>query len=193
VEVFHVDEYVGISSEAPASFRRWVRRNFVERVHPGQVHYLNGDAGDADAECRRYAELLSEARVDLALLGIGENGHIGFNDPHEADFDDPYLVRPVTLDDRCRMQQYTEDHFPDLALVPEVGLTLTCPALMSADAVVCTVPGPQKAEAVQKALELTISESCPGSILRVHRNASLFLDSDSASRLARRLTTDCRK
>ncbi len=186
VEVFHVDEYEGVSDDASISFRRWVRERIVERVHPRQAHYLAGDAADLEQECERYGKLLAAAPIDVAFLGFGENCHIGFNDPHEADFNDPYPVRRVTLDDRCRLQQYKEGHFTDPAKVPSAGLTLSCPALVSAVEIVCCVPGRQKAEAVQAALEGPVAEAHPGSILRTHARAHLFLDASSASLLARR-------
>lgn len=187
VEVFHVDEYEGVSEDAPISFRRWVRERVVERVHPRQAHYLAGDAEDLDQACAHYGQLLAAAPIDVAFLGFGENCHIGFNDPHEADFNDPCPVRRVTLDERCRLQQYTEGHFTDPADVPLVGVTLSCPTLVSAVEIVCCVPGRQKAEAVRNALEGPIAESCPGSILRRHPRAHLYLDADSASLLARRV------
>ncbi|MEO8663186.1 MAG: 6-phosphogluconolactonase [Bryobacteraceae bacterium] len=185
VDVFHVDEYEGVGPDAPISFRRWVREQVADRVHPRVVHYLAGDAADIERECARYGELLAAAPLDLAFLGFGENCHIGFNDPHEADFNDPLPVRRVTLDERCRLQQFAEGHFTDAELVPRAGLTLSCPTLVSADAVVCCVPGPRKAEAVRNALELKVSEAYPGSILRSHRNAHLFLDTESAALLTR--------
>jgi glucosamine-6-phosphate deaminase len=120
------------------------------------------------------------------LLGIGENGHIGFNDPHEANFRDPLAVRRVTLDRRCRYQQYAEGHFETPEMVPGAGLTLTCPTLMSAEGIVCSVPGARKAAAVRSALEEGVSEVCPGSVLREHANAHLFLDVKSASLLSRK-------
>jgi glucosamine-6-phosphate deaminase len=184
VEVFHVDEYVGVSDTHPASFRRWVREQIADRVRPGKVHYLAGDAADIAAECSRYSALLGEAPVDIAFLGFGENGHIGFNDPHEADFHDPHPVRTVTLDERCRLQQVGEGHFPSLEAVPALGLTLTCPTLVNVAHVICCVPDLRKAEAVRNALEGPISPQCPGSILRTHADARLYLDRESASLLA---------
>jgi glucosamine-6-phosphate deaminase len=186
VEVFHVDEYVGLPASHPASFRLWVKNRFADRVNPGAVHYLAGDASDLDAECRRYAALLSAMPIDIAFLGFGENGHIGFNDPHEADFADPYAVRRVTLDEMCRRQQVGEGHFPDLASVPREALTLTCPTLVSASHIICCVPGPRKAEAVKNALEGPVTPACPASIVRTHAQARLYLDRDSASLLAAR-------
>ncbi len=186
IEVFHVDEYVGLPATHPASFRRWVKTHLVDRVGPGTVHYLNGDAPDLDRECARYTRLLREAPIDVAFLGFGENGHIGFNDPHEADFADPEAVRKVTLDEKCRRQQVGEGHFPDLASVPHEALTLTCPTLVSARHIVCCVPDQRKAEAVRDALEGPIAPSCPGSIIRTHSQACLYLDLQSASLLSER-------
>lgn len=181
VEVFHVDEYVGVSDTDAISFRRWIRECVEDRVHPWKIHYLAGDASDIDAECRRYSGLLASAPIDISFLGFGENGHIGFNDPHEADFHDPHPVRTVTLDERCRLQQVREGHFTGLDAVPRLGLTLTCPTLVAATHIICCVPGPWKAEAVRNALEGPISPACPGSILRTHPNARIYLDPESAS------------
>ena len=185
VTVFHMDEYAGMSATHPASFRRWVKERLVDLVHPGQVHYLTGDASDLDEECRRYGELLLEAPVDLCLLGIGENGHIAFNDPHVADFNDPRAVKRVSLDVRCRMQQVGEGHFASFELVPLEALTLTIPTLMRPEHLVCSVPEKRKAEAVRNALEGPLTPSCPGSIVRTHSNAQIFLDAESASLLSR--------
>ena len=184
VEVFHVDEYVGVADTHPTSFRRWVREHVAERVKPWKVHYLAGDAADLEAEAARYAALLATAPIDISFLGFGENGHIGFNDPHEADFHDPLAVRVVTLDERCRLQQVGEGHFPNLEAVPTLGYTLTCPTLVSATNVICCVPDLRKAEAVRNALEGPISPACPGSVLRLHPRASLYLDPESASLLS---------
>jgi glucosamine-6-phosphate deaminase len=181
--VFHMDEYVGMSSEHPASFRRWVRERVVSRVHPAEAHFLAGDAPDLDAECERYAALLNEAPVDLAFVGIGENGHIAFNDPHVARFDDPLAVRRVTLDDACRRQQTGEGHFPTVDDVPHEALTLTCPALLRAAHLVCSVPDRRKAQAVAAAIKGPLTERCPASILRTHDDARLYLDRESAALL----------
>ena len=186
VEVFHVDEYVGLSTGHPMSFGGWLKRNVVERVHPTKAHYLAGDAENMERECHRYAELLQFAPIDISFLGIGENGHIGFNDPHEADFSDPQVVKAVTLDERCRLQQVREGHWPNLASVPKQGLTVTCPALVNASRVICCVPGLNKAEAVRDALEGSIATACPASIIRMHPQATLFLDTQSASLLVQK-------
>lgn len=183
VEVFHMDEYVGIAAAHPASFRRWLKEHVSDIVHPGRVHYLAGDAPDTAAECRRYAALLAEAPVDVCFIGFGENGHIAFNDPHEADFHDPLGVKVVTLDARCRGQQVGEGHFATVADVPRRAMTLTCPALMAAAHLVCSVPDRRKAEAVRNALEGPITEACPASLVRTHPSAAVFLEPESAAYL----------
>jgi glucosamine-6-phosphate deaminase len=181
VEVFHLDEYVGISPDHPASFRRWLKERVADVVHPAGVHYLNGDAADADAECRRYAGLLAAAAVDVMFLGFGENGHIAFNDPGVADFTDPLLVRRVRLDDSCRAQQVGEGHFATLEAVPAEALTITCTGIMRSRHLVCSVPERRKAEAVRGAIEGPLSTLCPASLAMTHPHARLFLDRDSAS------------
>lgn len=183
VEVFHVDEWIGVPDSHSASFRRWVRERVARRVRPRIIHYLAGDAANLETEAARYAALLAEAPIDISFLGFGENGHIGFNDPHEADLNDPQPVRIVSLDERCRRQQVGEGHFPNLEAVPSFGFTLTCPTLLSAEHIICCVPDLRKAEAVQNALEGPISSACPGSFLRLHTKANLYLDPDSASKL----------
>jgi glucosamine-6-phosphate deaminase len=183
VHVFHMDEYFGMSEDHPASFRRWIRQRVVDRVRPKSVHYLDGTAPDAEAECLRYARLIMEGPIDVAFVGIGENGHIAFNDPPVADFFDPNVVKVVTLDEACRRQQVGEGHFPSLEEAPRVALTLTCPALMRAEHLVCCVPDARKAKAVQAALEGPVTTGCPGSLLRTHPSAHLYLDQESASLL----------
>lgn len=185
-EVFHMDEYVGLSDTHPASFRLWIKTQVADRVQTRIVHYLAGDAPDSAEECRRYKGLLLESPVDVCLLGIGENGHIAFNDPHVADFNDPETVKLVELDARCRQQQVGEGHFASLDEVPRQALTLTCPALMQSRHLICCVPEIRKAEAVRNALEGPVTVACPGSVLRTHQEATIFLDIDSASLLARR-------
>jgi glucosamine-6-phosphate deaminase len=145
---------------------------------------LQGDAPDLEAEMRRYAQLLNVAPIDVAFVGFGENGHIAFNDPRVADFQDPETVKMITLDDACRRQQAGEGHFKDVDSVPPLALTITCTGLFRAEAWVCNVPDLRKAEAVKNALEGPISESCPASLVRRHRNSYVFLDSASASLLS---------
>jgi glucosamine-6-phosphate deaminase len=183
VELFHMDEYARMSASHPASFRRWLKSQLADIVHPGKVHYLHGDAADQDEECRRYGALLRAKPITLSCLGFGENGHLAFNDPHTADFDDPVSVKLVDLDRRCRMQQVGEGHFPDLGAVPRTAVTVTCPTLLSAEYVICCVPDRRKAEAVRDALEGPISPNCPASLVRTHPKTVIYLDEDSASML----------
>ena len=184
VELFHMDEYVGMKPSHPSSFRYWMRTRLVEKVHPGKVHYLAGDAAGLNAEIARYAQLLLEAPIDVAFVGFGENGHIAFNDPPVANFNDPATVKVIELDEACRKQQAGEGHFPDVAAVPRQAVTITCPGLFRANAWVCNVPDERKANAVRDAFEGPISEACPASLVRRHPNARVFLDTESASRLA---------
>jgi glucosamine-6-phosphate deaminase len=183
-EIFHMDEYAGMSSDHPASFRRWIRERVTERVRPASADYLDGQAADLQSECGRYADLLDKAPIDLAFVGIGENGHIAFNDPHVARFDDPQILKVVDLDEACRRQQVGEGHFTAIADVPREALTLTCPALLRAEHLVCCVPEARKAEAVRASLEGPLTEVCPGSALRTHSDAHLYLDRDSARLLS---------
>ncbi len=185
VEIFHVDEYVGIPLSHPQSFAGWVKRNLVSVVNPGKVDYIAGDAANVDAECQRYASSLTREPIDVSFLGIGENGHIGFNDPHAADFADPKVVKLVTLDQRCREQQVREGHWAGFSDVPTVGFAVTCPSLINAAHIVCCVPGSHKAEAVRNTLEGPIAPSCPASCLLTHPDADLHLDVHSASLLSR--------
>ena len=180
VTAFHLDEYVGLPTDAPESFGHFLRVKLFEKVDPGDVYYLNGMAGDLEAECQRYAGLLKDHPLDIACIGIGENGHLAFNDPPFADFQDPLLVKIVELDLVSRQQQVRDECFMSLQEVPRKAITFTIPAILSAKFIYCMVPGHSKAEAVKRTLEGPISTSCPASILRKHENAILFLDRDSA-------------
>jgi glucosamine-6-phosphate deaminase len=184
VDLFHMDEYVGLDENHPSSFRYWIRTRLEEKVHPRRTYYLNGDALDLASEMRRYSDLLLTDSIDLAFVGFGENGHIAFNDPPVADFNDPKTVKRITLDEACRRQQAGEGHFPDEASVPKEALTITCPGLFRAASWVCCVPDKRKAEAVRNALQGPISETCPASLVRRHPNAFVFLDNESASLLS---------
>ncbi len=179
--LFHMDEYLGMSADHPASFRRFMRERVEAIVHPGAFHYIDGDASEPLKECGRYARLLGTHPIDLCCLGIGENGHIAFNDPPVADFADPSLVKLVKLDEVCRQQQVGEGCFPTLAAVPQYAFTLTIPALCSARKMVCVVPEKRKAQAVRGALSGPVTTVCPASILREQGHCALFLDEDSAS------------
>ncbi|MBV9300810.1 MAG: glucosamine-6-phosphate deaminase [Acidobacteriaceae bacterium] len=184
VEIFHMDEYAGMKAGHAASFRRWIKTRVEDKVHPAKANYLAGDATDLDAEIERYSRLLNKAPIDLAFVGFGENGHIAFNDPHVADFNDPATVKRVTLDERCRRQQAGEGHFKDIESVPAEALTVTCSGLFRAEAWVCAVPDRRKAEAVRGALEGPISETCPASLVQNHPDANVYLDRESASLLS---------
>lgn len=183
VTLFHMDEYVGISASHTASFRRWVREHLVDRVNIGTVNYVMGDARDPLAEAKRYSELYNAAPADLVLLGFGENGHIAFNEPEVADFEDPETMKLVYLDEKSRLQQVGEGHFATLEDVPRSALTLTCSALFAGRDWIVTVPEKRKAQAVHDAFAGPITEACPASLVRRHPGAVLFLDEDSASLL----------
>jgi glucosamine-6-phosphate deaminase len=183
VTAFHMDEYVGVGADHPASFQRYMRARVAARVPIGTFHYLDGDAADPQTEADRYAALLAAHPLDVCCLGIGENGHLAFNDPPVADFDDPKLVKIVTLDDACRRQQVGEGHFATVADVPPQAITVTIPELLSAGCVVAIVPEARKADAVHAALTGPIATSCPGSALRTCAAAVLLLDRESSAQL----------
>jgi glucosamine-6-phosphate deaminase len=184
IYAFHLDEYLGLPAGAPQSFGRYLKDRLFDRLGFRQVYYLDGDAEDATAECERYARLLREHLIDLAFLGIGENGHLAFNDPGVADFQDPLWVKVnENLDAACRQQQVNDGQFRILAQVPTRAITLTIPALFSAGGAMVAVPGSRKAEIVRRTLRGPIDASCPATILRRHANACLFLDRDSAALL----------
>lgn len=183
VEVFHMDEYLGLDADHPASFRRFLREHVLDGLGVGAFHGIDGAPDRAEATMATYAAALRRAPIDLCCMGIGENGHLAFNDPPFARFDDDRMLRVVTLDDVSRRQQVGEGHFPDLAAVPERAITLTIPALLRARRVLVVVPEARKAEAVQRALEGPIETACPASILRTVEHATLYLDRDSAGRL----------
>jgi glucosamine-6-phosphate deaminase len=183
VTVFHMDEYIGLDEDHPAGFRRWIRERIEVPLHPHHVEYIHGDAPDADAECTRYESALRSAPIDLVLMGIGENGHLAFNEPFVSDFDDPRWVREIRLDDVSRQQQVGEGHFPDVASVPATAISLTIPALLSPGVLVVSVPEKRKAAAVRAALTGPVGTDCPASVLRTSSRATLLLDTDSASGL----------
>jgi glucosamine-6-phosphate deaminase len=176
VTAFHLDEYVGLGATAPQSFGRYLAAHLFERVRPGAVHYLNGLADDPSAECLRYAALLRQAPLDLLCDGIGENGHLAFNDPGTADFADPLTVKVVALELASREQQVRDGCFPTLAAVPTHAFTLTIPTVMSARRLFCIVPGPTKTRAVGAVLTESITPAWPSSILRRHPAAVLYGD-----------------
>lgn len=182
IEAYHMDEYIGLDPAAPQAFGNFLRDKIFGLVPFKAVHYINGNVECIDCECKRYAELI-EGGVDIVFMGIGENGHIAFNDPPVADFNDPKLVKVVELDAKCRQQQVNDGCFASIDLVPTHALTLTIPALFSGKQLFCIVPAPTKADAVKATLQGPINETCPASILRRHDNATLYLDNDSSSKL----------
>jgi glucosamine-6-phosphate deaminase len=182
VTILHMDEYVGMGQDHPASFARYIKERVVDRVHPARAYLIDG-TNDPRQEIARYADLLYRHPLDLTCLGIGENGHLAFNDPPVADFDDPVDAKEVELDAACRAQQVGEGHFADLDAVPRTAITLTIPALLRAGRVLAIVPERRKAAAVQAALTGPISTDCPASILRRTPHAMLYLDRESAALL----------
>jgi glucosamine-6-phosphate deaminase len=183
VTLFHMDEYLGIPRAHSASFGRYMQERVQAVVNPKAFHFIDGSAALPLDECDRYSDLLRKQAIDLCCLGIGENGHLAFNDPPVADFGDKRLVKLVKLDDACKMQQVKEGHFPDLESVPPFAYTLTIPALCSARKMLCISPETRKAEPVKNALKGPLGTSCPASVLRTQPHAVLLLDEDSASLL----------
>jgi glucosamine-6-phosphate deaminase len=183
VTIFHMDEYVGLPASHRASFRNYQEQHLLAHVQPATFYGIRGEATDPEAECTRYAALLTAAPIDLVCMGIGENGHIAFNDPPVADFNDPRVVKVVELDNACRRQQVNDGCFPNFDAVPRQAITLTCPTLMSGRVLVCVVPGSRKAESVSNTLRTQISAACPATILRLHTSATLYLDEQSAALL----------
>lgn len=182
INAFHMDEYVGLSIEHSQSFATYLTEHIFGKAPFHSVHFIPATQ-EFSAACQAYSQLLKDNPPDVVLLGIGENGHIAFNDPPVADFCDPELIKAVELDAICRMQQVHDKCFATLDDVPKYALTLTVPALVSAKYMVCTVPGPTKAQAVKAMLTGEIGEICPATALRRHENAAMFLDADSASLL----------
>ena len=180
---FHLDEYIAMPIDHPASFRGYLRRHLLSKVPLKGFFEIDGTADDLDEICRQYASRLQGAAPRLCLLGIGENGHLAFNDPGEADFDDPFDVRIVQLDVACREQQASEGWFHSLEEVPERAITVTLPALFRVPKLVLTVLGPRKAAAVKRLLGGAVSTECPATILRLHPDATLHLDRDAAAEI----------
>ncbi len=181
VTAFHLDEYIGITDQHPASFRKYLKERFVDFVVPREFIYVNGNS-DPDEECIRLGELISQYSIDVAFVGIGENGHLAFNDP-PADFETevPYLV--VNLDEECRRQQLGEGWFPTFNDVPARAISMSIKQIMKSKAIICSVPDARKSTAVYNTLNSEISPFCPASVLRRHPDAVLFLDPQSASKI----------
>lgn len=183
INAFHMDEYIGLPLDAPQLFANFLRERLFSKKPFKNVFYINGNVKNPEEECQRLTKLLEENPLDITCMGIGENGHIAFNDPHVADFNDPKKVKIVDLDERCRQQQVNDGCFGNLDEVPRYAITMTIPTLVSSQYIFCIVPAKQKAEAVRNTLLGPISETCPASILRRCKNAILYLDLDSASKL----------
>ncbi len=183
VNAFHMDEYADLPGDAPQSFGYFLKIRLFDKITLKSIHYLDGNAADLVGECERYGQLLTDYPTDIVCLGIGENCHLAFNDPHVAFFDDPLIVKQVSLDVACRQQQVNDGCFETLEVVPANALTITIPALLKSTYAYCIVPGEKKAEAIYHTIEDEIQELYPSTILRSHPNAILFIDKDSAGRL----------
>ena len=183
VNAYHMDEYIGLDKDAPQGFGNFLRAHIFGRLPFKRVNYIDIAATDAGAEAQRYGKLIDEHPADIVVLGIGENGHIAFNDPPVADFNDAKTVKPVMLDERCRIQQVNDGCFKSIDEVPTHALTLTVPALTRAPYLFCIVPAATKAPAVRETLLGSIDEHCPASVLRMHENAVLYLEAESAGLL----------
>ncbi len=185
VTCFHLDEYAGMPITHPASFRKYLKERFVERLPtpPRNFHYINGE-GDCWTECERLGKLIANHPIDVAFIGIGENGHVAFNDP-PADFttEKAYLV--VDLDEACRRQQLGEGWFPTFDDVPKAAISMSVRQIMKSQQIVCSVPDQRKAQAVQGAVEGPVTPDCPASILQQHANCTIYLDPPAASLLQR--------
>ncbi len=183
VRIFHMDEYIGINPSHPASFPLFLENHFLQFTKPGHFHPIPSETSDVDSACKAYEALIRQHPADLVAMGWGENGHIAFNDPPDAHFDDPHWVKVVELAEECRLQQVGEGHFTSLDEVPKQAITLTIPALLAPVHILCIVPEARKASAVKACLSEPVDESRPGSILRTISHATLLLDQDSASLL----------
>ena len=183
VNAFHMDEYIGLAADAPQGFGNFLKAHIFGLADFGSVSYIDITARDAEQECERYAQLLAKYPTDIVVMGIGENGHIAFNDPPVADFEDPKAVKPVELDEICRNQQVNDGCFARLEDVPKTAITLTVPTLFAGKHLFCIVPAATKARAVRATLCDDINEKCPATVLRRHASATLYLDGDSSALL----------
>ena len=181
VNAFHMDEYIGLSADAPQGFGNFLKEHIFGLAPFKSVNYIDISAKDPEKECERYAAILAEYPTDIVVMGIGENGHIAFNDPPVADFADPKAVKPVLLDEICRNQQVNDGCFATIDDVPKYAITLTVPTLFAGDYLFCIVPAATKANAVKATLCGEIGEACPATVLRRHQNAILYLDGDSSA------------
>lgn len=175
---FHMDEYIGLKENSNQWFRNYIEETILSNVEMKAFHFIDGTK-DPEEEMERYQTLLVERPIDVVCLGVGENGHIAFNDPPVADFNDPKMIKIVALDSNSRQQQVNDGMFPSLDEVPTHAMTLTIPALMAGQSMICTVPGKTKTEAIQKMLNDEISTECPATILREHEDAYLIVDENA--------------
>jgi len=184
VSGFHLDEYIGLPITHPASFRLYLWQRFVSKLPlpPKAFHFIDGESADIPGECRRLGELIERRRIDAAFVGIGENGHLAFNDP-PADFGRKEAYFVAQLDDACRRQQLGEGWFATLQAVPEEAISMSIAQILAAEAIVCTVPDARKAKAVAAAVRGPVTPAVPSSILQRHANVRLFLDPPAASQL----------
>ena len=183
VNAYHMDEYIGLDKNAPQGFGNFLKDHIFSLVPFKSVNYIDITATDPEKEAERYGKLLDENLTDIVIMGIGENGHIAFNDPPVADFKDKKTVKPVKLDEVCRQQQVNDGCFESIDKVPTHAMTLTVPTLVRAPYLFCIVPAPTKAKAVYETLNGSIDEHCPASVLRTHDNAKLYLDDQSSELL----------
>ena len=183
INAFHMDEYIGLPHGDSRTFGYYLNEHVFGKLPFRTVNLIDGSAKDIDAERARYAKLLQDNPCDIVMMGIGENGHIAFNDPGVADFNDPEVIKVAKLDEVCRMQQVHDGCFPTINDVPTHALTLTCPTLVGAKYQFCVVPTDKKANAVKRMLTGEIDDECPATILRRAKNATLYLDAPSASKL----------
>jgi glucosamine-6-phosphate deaminase len=180
---FHMDEYQGMQPDHFASFRRYLRERLVERVSMKAFREIDGSTANPQQVCTNYAAALTAANPQLCLLGIGENGHLAFNDPHLCDFNDPDMVRLADLDQACREQQVAEGWFASPEMVPKQAITLTIPALFRVPRLIASVPGRRKAHIIRRVIEDDVSTACPATLLKTHPNATVYLDDESSAEL----------
>lgn len=183
INAFHMDEYVGLPSDAPQGFGTFLKERLFDKVTCREVHYINGNT-DPEAECDRYAALLQKYPTDIVCFGIGENTHLAFNDPHVADFNDPKIVKVVDLDHDCRVQQVNDGCFSTIDEVPTHAITITIPALFKTRSAIAVVPGKLKANAIYHTLNSEIGEQYPSTILRMHPDTTLYIDVNSAEKIS---------
>lgn len=183
INAFHMDEYIGLEENHPQKFANYLKNKIYDKLSLNKIFYFNSDVEDPAEECARYTKLLHKHPVDIVCMGIGENAHIAFNEPHEADFDDSEMVKVIELDNTSRLQQVHDGCFERIEDVPRAAMTLTIPALVKADYIFCNVPGSNKSKAVYNTVNKDVDEKYPASVLRKHSGAILYLDQESGQDL----------